>query len=282
MNPLYCHVIGSGPDVVLLHGWGMHSGVWEDVVENLLDHYRVTLIDLPGHGYSRAVGAGHTLSELAAAVLAVAPPRAAWVGWSLGGLVAQQVALTRPERVSRLVLVNSTPCFVQRPDWPHGVAPPVLRRFAEELRQDYRAVLKRFIALEVHGSEHASAQLIQSMPRSRRPAVTVAGQVEQRNPVMIEQTLHHVFPDSGVHAPAVQEHHVRPGTERVGVERVQTRFLASDASSHCLIHAYTRGSFSKAMWLSPPRRTESTSSASAGGVALPRVTRPSPRIWPRG
>ena len=82
-NSIYCHVIGSGPDVVLLHGWGMHSGVWEDVVENLLDHYRVTLIDLPGHGYSRAVGAGHTLSELAAAVLAVAPPRAAWVGWSL-------------------------------------------------------------------------------------------------------------------------------------------------------------------------------------------------------
>ncbi|MGB5062723.1 MAG: alpha/beta fold hydrolase, partial [Candidatus Competibacter sp.] len=80
-------------------------------------------------------------------------------GWSLGGLVAQQVALAAPERVSRLVLVNSTPCFVQRPDWPHGIAQPVLRRFAEELRQDYRAVLKRFIALEVHGSEHATAQL---------------------------------------------------------------------------------------------------------------------------
>jgi pimeloyl-[acyl-carrier protein] methyl ester esterase len=76
-------------------------------------------------------------------------------------LVAQQAALTAPERVSRLVLVNSTPCFVQRPDWPHGIALSVLRRFAEELRQDYRAVLKRFIALEVHGSEHASAQLKQ-------------------------------------------------------------------------------------------------------------------------
>ena len=81
------------------------------------------------------------------------------MGWSLGGLVAQQVALAAPERVSRLVLVNSTPCFVQRPDWSCGIARPVLRRFAEELRQDHRAVLKRFIALEVHGSEHASAQL---------------------------------------------------------------------------------------------------------------------------
>jgi pimeloyl-[acyl-carrier protein] methyl ester esterase len=163
INSLYCysHTLGSGSDVVLLHGWGMHSGVWEDVVEALLDHHRVTLVDLPGHGYSRASGSGHALSEWGAAVLAVAPPRAVWVGWSLGGLVAQQAALIAPERVSQLALVNSTPCFVQRPDWPHGIAPPVLRRFAEELRQDYRAVLKRFIALEVHGSEHASAQLRQ-------------------------------------------------------------------------------------------------------------------------
>ncbi len=159
VSSLYTETIGVGPDVVLVHGWGMHSGVWEDMVESLLDHYRVTLLDLPGHGYSRSTAAGHTLSDLASALAAATPAPAAWVGWSLGGLVAQQVALAAPERVSRLVLVNSTPCFVQRPDWPHGIAQPVLRRFAEELRQDYRAVLKRFIALEVHGSEHATAQL---------------------------------------------------------------------------------------------------------------------------
>jgi len=39
--------------VVLVHGWGMHSGVWEDVAEALIDHHRVTVLDLPGHGYSR-------------------------------------------------------------------------------------------------------------------------------------------------------------------------------------------------------------------------------------
>ena len=229
LNHLYCHVIGSGPDVVLLHGWGMHSGVWEDVVENLLDQYRVTLIDLPGHGYSRAVGAGHTLSELAAAVLAVAPPRAAWVGWSLGGLVAQQATLTFPERVSRLALVNSTPCFVQRTDWPHGVAPPVLRRFAEELRQDYRAVLKRFIALEVHGSEHASAQLRQlktilfqhgepevaaladglailestdlraELPRIACPTLLLMGQRDQLTPAAAGVELWNLLPDARLH-----------------------------------------------------------------------------------
>ncbi len=159
--PLYTHTLGEGSDVVLVHGWGMHSGVWEDVVEGLLDHHRITVLDLPGHGYSRGPEAGRTLNDWATAVLAATPAPAAWIGWSLGGLVAQQALLMAPERVSRLVLVNSTPCFAQRSDWPHGIALPVLRRFAEELRQDYRAVLKRFIALEVHGSEHASAQLKQ-------------------------------------------------------------------------------------------------------------------------
>lgn len=156
---LYTHTFGVGPDVVLVHGWGMHSGVWEDVAEALFDHHRVTVVDLPGHGFSRPLKAGHDLDDLCAAVVAAVPAPAAWVGWSLGGLVAQRVAITDSERVGRLVLVNSTPCFVRRPDWPHGIALSVLRRFAEELRQNYRAVLKRFIALEVHGSEHATAQL---------------------------------------------------------------------------------------------------------------------------
>ncbi len=159
--PLYHYTVGTGPDVVLLHGWGMHSGVWEDVVESLLDHYRVTVLDLPGHGYSGLPEMGYTLSDLCAAVATVTPPCATWVGWSLGGLVAQYLAITAPERVRQLVLVNSTPCFMQRSDWPHGIAPSVLRHFAEELRQNYRATLKRFIALEVHGSDHATTQLHQ-------------------------------------------------------------------------------------------------------------------------
>ncbi|HNE00663.1 MAG TPA: pimeloyl-[acyl-carrier protein] methyl ester esterase, partial [Plasticicumulans sp.] len=47
---LYCQSWGSGPDLVLLHGWGMHGGVWDDTVEAFIDDWRVTVIDLPGHG----------------------------------------------------------------------------------------------------------------------------------------------------------------------------------------------------------------------------------------
>jgi len=158
---LHRQTLGQGPDVVLLHGWGMHSGVWEDLVEELLDHYRVTILDLPGHGRSRGARFGPSLDDLTAAVAAVAPPRAAWVGWSLGGLIAQWLAIAAPERVERLALVGGTPCFTQRPDWPHGMNPTVLRGFAEALRQNHRATLLRFIALEVHGSDRAASQLRQ-------------------------------------------------------------------------------------------------------------------------
>ncbi|MDG4549271.1 MAG: pimeloyl-ACP methyl ester esterase BioH [Candidatus Contendobacter sp.] len=236
--PLHHHTVGSGPDVVLLHGWGMHSGVWENVVEGLLGQYRVTMLDLPGHGYSRASKSGHTLDALTAAVLAVAPPRAAWVGWSLGGLAVQRAAILAPERVSRLVLASSTPCFAQRPDWPHGIPLPVLQGFARELRQDYRAVLKRFIALEVHGGEHASTQLRRlkamlfqrgepdmtaledglailertdlraELPRIVCPVLLLMGQRDQLTPAAAGEAMRdllpevrlHIFPRAG-HAP---------------------------------------------------------------------------------
>jgi len=156
---LYVQSLGQGPELILLHGWGMHSGVWENVIESLIDHYRVTFLDLPGHGYSRLPASGHSLRDLSRAVAAVAPPQAIWVGWSLGGLIAQRVAIDTPERVAKLVLVSSSPCFVSRPDWPHGVDYRILHAFAENLSRDYKTTLKRFLALEVHGSEHETAQL---------------------------------------------------------------------------------------------------------------------------
>jgi pimeloyl-[acyl-carrier protein] methyl ester esterase len=156
---LYVQTIGQGADIVLVHGWGMHSGIWEDVIEALVDDYRVTYLDLPGHGYSRSIATGHTLQSLTRIIAAAAPPQAVWVGWSLGGLIAQRLAIDAPERIKKLMLVSSSPCFVRRPGWPHAMEYPLLHTFAENLSRDYRATLKRFLALEVHGCEHEVTQL---------------------------------------------------------------------------------------------------------------------------
>jgi len=55
--PLHVETFGSGPDLVLLHGWGMHGGVWGDFALRLAERYRVHVIDLPGHGFSAAFSA---------------------------------------------------------------------------------------------------------------------------------------------------------------------------------------------------------------------------------
>lgn len=155
---LYTETTGQGPGLVLLHGWGLHGGVWDDFVPLLADDFRVTVIDLPGHGHSAWSGEAD-MDAFAAAVLAAAPSQAAWVGWSLGGMVALRAALLQPARVSALAGIATSPCFVRRPDWQSAMLPQLLDAFAGELEQDYARTLNRFLALQVRGSAQATEVL---------------------------------------------------------------------------------------------------------------------------
>src|SRR5688572_5131508 len=132
---------GSGRDLVLLHGWGLHSGAWMEIEPALRQKWRVHAFDLPGHGHSARVEAG-TFDEATDRLAAQVPKGATVCGWSLGGLIAQHLARRHPERVSRLVLVATTPCFAARPGWPHGMKQPALKTFTEGLENDRDAMLK--------------------------------------------------------------------------------------------------------------------------------------------
>lgn len=146
---LYTEQCGHGPDMVLLHGWGLHSSIFKTLAEKLASHYRVTLMDLPGHGRSLPPPEGFDLSTFAKMAAAAAPPQAIWLGWSLGGMIAAQTALDAPARVEKLILVASSPRFAAAADWPHAMEPAVLANFARALEQDYRATLERFLSLQV-------------------------------------------------------------------------------------------------------------------------------------
>jgi pimeloyl-[acyl-carrier protein] methyl ester esterase len=63
-----------------------------------------------------------------------------------------QIAHRRALSLSRLVLIGATPCFVMRPDWPHGVGKEIFHEFGENLVQDYAGTLRRFLALQARGS----------------------------------------------------------------------------------------------------------------------------------
>ncbi|MGD8842972.1 MAG: pimeloyl-ACP methyl ester esterase BioH [Gammaproteobacteria bacterium] len=143
---------GSGPDLVLVHGWGMHSGIWSEWADRLAHRFRVHLVDLPGHGRS-GPAAGSSLDDWSAAVAAQVPERAWWLGWSLGGLVALNTVRLLPDRVCGLVLVASTPRFVTAPDWPSAVDPEVFKQFSGQLRQSVDRTLSRFLSLQIRGSD---------------------------------------------------------------------------------------------------------------------------------
>ena len=146
---LHVQQFGSGAELVLLHGWGLHGEVFKELGWQLANDHRLTLIDLPGHGRSPANRASQDLTAIAEEVMASAPERAAWLGWSLGGLIATEAALRAPTRVRALIWVASSPCFVRRDDWPSAMDPAVLAAFADALHQDYRGTLERFMALQV-------------------------------------------------------------------------------------------------------------------------------------
>lgn len=149
---------GSGPPLVLLHGWGLHSGVWAPVESLLARHFELVMVDLPGHGSSPPLPADAGLEQYAEAVAAAAPRGAAWLGWSLGGQVALAAALAG-HRISQLVLVATTPRFVAGPDWPCGMARATLAEFASALEADHGRCVREFLTLQLRGDRRAATLL---------------------------------------------------------------------------------------------------------------------------
>lgn len=155
---MHIETLGDGPDLVMIHGWAMHSGIFAPLTRALQKDFRLHLVDLPGHGASRVCDLPCD-PELCANELLECLPPALWLGWSLGGLVSLHAALAGPARVRGLVQIAATPCFVARDDWPHGMPGEMLSEFAAGLQRNYRATIVRFLALEALGSEHAESEL---------------------------------------------------------------------------------------------------------------------------
>src|SRR5207249_11733163 len=98
---------GSGPSVVLLHGFGGAASNWTLVAPVLAGHCRVLVPDLPGHGGSSGLpGPAETLDPYADRVASILDEPAVLVGHSLGAVVALRVASRHPDLVGGLVLTG--------------------------------------------------------------------------------------------------------------------------------------------------------------------------------
>ena len=178
MSLHYC-VLGAGRELVLLHGWGSHGGVWSELAPALGEHFRVHVVDLPGCGKSGDCNP-YDLDHMAAILMQEMPPRCGVVGWSLGGQLALAWAAKAPHQIDRVALIATTPCFVRREDWPHAVSGDELQEFKRMLAADPGAALLRFYSLQALGDEHPRkvvARLGAALEEGSapRPAVLASG-----------------------------------------------------------------------------------------------------------
>ena len=148
MTSIHITRVGCGTPLVLLHGWGFDSRIWQANLVNLAERYEVFCIDLPGFGLSPYMG----WDDFKSSLFCQLPSTFALAGWSLGGLVATRLALEETHRVTHLINIASSPCFVQVDEWP-GVAKASLGLFCERLERTPNQVLQEFMALQFPGNK---------------------------------------------------------------------------------------------------------------------------------
>jgi pimeloyl-ACP methyl ester carboxylesterase len=125
---LFVDISGSGPDLILLHGWQNDTTIWSGVIAELTPVARCIAVDLPGHGQTGAAPLAEyerdaVLTSLDAIVQECTQPPV-FVGHSLGGFLSLSYAVTRPDAVAGLVLVAAGPGYRSdgpRNDWNQWV-----------------------------------------------------------------------------------------------------------------------------------------------------------------
>jgi 3-oxoadipate enol-lactonase/4-carboxymuconolactone decarboxylase len=120
---LYYRLEGKAdrPVLLLSHSVGTDHGMWAPQVEDLLPHFQVLRYDTRGHGASDAPKGDYSIDQLGRDVLGLADAlgisKFAFCGLSLGGATGQWLARHAPERLTALVLANTSPRFGPRENW---------------------------------------------------------------------------------------------------------------------------------------------------------------------
>jgi pimeloyl-[acyl-carrier protein] methyl ester esterase len=222
----HVEIRGHGPDIVLLHGWALHGGMWGPWLDELAQHARLHLVDLPGHGHTAWSEDIRGLTGLARAVRPAVPQGAVLLGWSLGGMIALELARREPTLATALVLVATTPKFAASDDWEYGMAAAVLDEFASSLAADHRRTVQNFLALQTRGDRNAldtlrrlrrsldahgepdqralkaglevlrTADLRDALPRIAVPALVIAGDHDRLTPPQAGRALAGALPNA--------------------------------------------------------------------------------------
>ena len=156
---LRIHAEGQGPDLALLHGWGMNATVWRALTTALAADYRVHAVEMPGYGVGDPAASADSLNEVIDALAAALPVSVRVCGWSLGGQVAMAWARRHPLQVTHLVLLATTPRFVCSDDWTCGMEQEDFESFVADADASLPRARLRFLTLQANGDAAARTVL---------------------------------------------------------------------------------------------------------------------------
>ncbi|HVJ40551.1 MAG TPA: alpha/beta fold hydrolase [Dongiaceae bacterium] len=209
---------GEGHPIVLIHGVGMDLTMWDALAALLRRSHRVIRYDMLGHGESRKPAGPYRLADFVAQLSSLAAdlglPAFDLVGFSMGGLIAQAFALSEPDRVRRLVLVNTV--FNRTPEerravnarvdevrsggYAASVAAAIDRWFTPSFRAGQADVVESVrrhmmnndldayaAAYAVFGN--ADAELVDRVAAIRQPSLVITGADDQRSTAFMARAL---------------------------------------------------------------------------------------------
>ncbi len=164
---------GSGPPIVLLHGWGMCGEFFGKQVADLSSRFRIVVPDFRGHGDSSHLVDGQDLPTLVADVteliVSLDLSQAILVGWSMGAMVAWGVMQTNEAgRISGLATIDMVPRLLNDEDWQFGLRREHdannSSRAVDRMRSDWTGFTRNFVPrIFARGDAAESKQMIDSM-----------------------------------------------------------------------------------------------------------------------
>ena len=142
--------------IVLLHGWGFDSRIWEPLVRVLNQYADIWLFDLH---YQQ-----QTVESLCESIIEQLPKQSVLMGWSLGGMlathiVANQLADKQHKAINALLALATNSVFVADEDWPLAMPQAMFTQFLSGVRNNTQRQLKRFSGLVVQGDANAREHL---------------------------------------------------------------------------------------------------------------------------
>ncbi|CAN5177596.1 alpha/beta hydrolase [soil metagenome] len=251
------HAIGSGADLIVFsHGLGTDHSSWARLLESLPDRYTALLFDLPGAGPLLPDDFDpddyRTLAPFADDVLAlleeVGVIRCTFVGHSVSGMIGVLAAIEDPGRFERLVLLNSSPRYLNDEGYRGGFDAQDLADLFDAMGSNYQAWVTGFAPLAIDAQVPAAVESFSAGLLAMRPDVTIAvsrtifgSDVRALLPALAVPTLL-VHSRSDIAVPEDVAHYLHHMI-------AQSRLVWIDASGH-LPHLSAPHEVARALWTS--------------------------------